>query len=887
MSDQRPNPDELLKGVQRLEKAEGRLRVFFGMSPGVGKTYAMLKAAHAKKEAGARVLVGLVETHGRAETGGLLAGLAVLPRQKYSYRGAEFEDLPLDEILRQKPEVALVDELAHTNAPGARHAKRWQDIDELLRAGIDVYTTLNVQHVESRADLVYQITGVPVRETVPDSFLTRASQIELIDLSPPELLKRLKEGKVYLGDRAERAALNFFKEEHITALRELALRLTAEKVDDELRDHRAVKGIRGTWNTNERLLIALSHSPYSARLIRATRRMAYNLEAPWIALHVDTGETLDAEDQATLEKNLALAKELGAEVVMTRDTNIPAALRRVAEERNVTQLVMGRPDRRFFRDLFSRGTILERLVGETSEIDVHVMRQERKPRYRGFRPQLPELRTGFVPYWNTFWFLSAFTAFAYAINAELGYQSVGFLFLLAVLGLSLIASRGPVLFAAAFSALVWNFFFIPPAFTFRIVSVSDIMMCLTYFAVASVSGMFTSRIRRQEQDLRQREHRANMLYELTKDLGEAKEPGEIALVGQESIRHLFKAKALVALEENGALPARALPGGESLNERDHAVAQWVFLNGRAAGWSTETLSSADCFCLPLEGRERRLGVLVLFHGRRPKLTLEQRNLLENICQHLGVAFERDFLARAAKATKLLEESERLHQTLLNSVSHELRTPLTSLVGAASALRDPRALGDPNAVRTLSEELIAAAERLNRVVENLLDMSRLESGTLRAKRELLDLGDLLSSVLARYGRLLGPVEIIASPEPVWIEGDETLLEHAILNLLLNGVKYGGGQVFAEARLRADTAELTVKDDGPGVPPEALPRLFEKFYRAPGAAPGGTGLGLSIVKSITELHGGEVRAANRDPRGAVFTIAFPRATLKLEGAMGGDL
>ncbi|RYZ96314.1 MAG: two-component sensor histidine kinase, partial [Proteobacteria bacterium] len=422
-----PNPDDLLKGVQRLEQTDGRLRVFFGMAPGVGKTFAMLKAAKEREAAGAKVLVGIVETHGRAETESLAQGLETLPRQRYEYRGTEIFDLPLDRILGLKPDLVLVDELAHSNPPGARHAKRYQDIEELLRAGIDVYTSLNVQHVESRADLVHQITGVPVRETVPDSFLTRAEQVELIDISPPELLKRLAEGKVYLGDRAERAAQNFFKIEQLTALRELALRLTAEKVDTELRDHRTMKGIKSTWNTNERLLVALSHSPYSARLVRATRRMAYNLEAPWTALYVDRGETLEPDDRATLEKNLALAKELGAEVIMTRDTDISVALKRVAEERNVTQIVMGRPDRRFFADLFSRGTILERLVRETSEIDVHVMRQDRKPRFRGFAPKIPELQTGFIPYWNTFWFLAAFTALSYAIAEAIGYQAVGFL----------------------------------------------------------------------------------------------------------------------------------------------------------------------------------------------------------------------------------------------------------------------------------------------------------------------------------------------------------------------------------------------------------------------------------------------------------------------------
>ncbi|MEK6556447.1 MAG: two-component sensor histidine kinase, partial [Bdellovibrionota bacterium] len=417
MSDYRPDADQLLSAVQKMSSGEsrGRLRVFLGMCPGVGKTYAMLKAAHEAQTRGTKVLVGVVETHGRKETEELIKSLSILPPIQIPYKGSILTEMNLDQIIREKPDLVLVDELAHTNAPGSRHIRRYQDVEELLNHGIDVFTTVNIQHIESRNDQVAQITGIKVRETVPDSFFENAGQIEVVDLSPEELLRRLKEGKVYLGERAEQAEQNFFKIEYLTALRELALRFTAERVDHNLKDQMVLKGIEGPWNTQERLLVAVSYSPYSARLIRATARKSYNLEASWVALYVDNGDNLTAEDKETLHKNLNLARELGGEVMAISDNDISRAIQKICREKNITQIIMGRPERRFFQDLFSRGTILDRFVRSTSNIDVHVIRAARKPRYRGFHLNWPEFSPGIWPYWNVLWFFAVISFGCYAV----------------------------------------------------------------------------------------------------------------------------------------------------------------------------------------------------------------------------------------------------------------------------------------------------------------------------------------------------------------------------------------------------------------------------------------------------------------------------------------
>lgn len=872
-------PEDILRVIDKdlAHAHRGRLRVFIGMCPGVGKTYAMLKAAKEQIQRGVRVAAGVIETHGRKETEELLTGLHVFSKKEFDHKGTKLVEMDLDAILDEKPGLVLVDELAHSNAPGARHSKRYQDVEELLEAGIDVYTTVNIQHVESRNDQVAQITGIRVRETVPDVFLENATQIELVDLSPEELLKRLKEGKVYLGERAEAAEKGFFREEQLTALRELALRFTAEKVDQDLNDQMILKGIDGPWNTNERLLVAVSHSPYSARLIRAARRMAYGLEAPWVALHVNTGELLNDEDQETLRKNITLARELGAEIVTISDSSVSHAIQKICSEKNVTQIVMGRPDRRFFSDLFSRGTLLDRLVRETSNFDVHVIRAERKPRFRGFHFSISP-STGFYAYYNTAWFLGGVSLIGYAALPYIGYRAIGPYYLLAILAVSTIASRGPIFFAAVVAAVAWDFFFIPPRFTFAISSFEDAMMVLSFFVTAIVGGLLTSRIKRQEQALESREERSRLLYEFVQRLAEAKSLEQIQIVVTSTVDRLFGGNCSIFMIDSARNANWDKPFGKPLAEKDLAVARWSFENGKPAGWSTATLSGSKSLCMPMRGNSGVVGVLsFLPKENQRELSTEKESFLETILSQFSIAFERFQFREAAQSAKLYEASETLHQTLLNSVSHELRTPITALIGTASALNDEKTFNDPAARVALTGELVSSAHRLDRVVENLLDLSRLQKGTLQLKREWFDAADLLSSVKATLRQEFADRSIhICRDDGLLLEGDFQLLSHALNQLILNAIKYSKPEAKIEIEFskNGDTGTISVRDEGSGIPEGSEHQIFDKFYRLPGTPAGGMGLGLTIASNIIRLHGGSIVAKNRtDTNGAIFVIELP--------------
>jgi two-component system, OmpR family, sensor histidine kinase KdpD len=877
--DNRKDPQQLLEAVQKLEAEglNGRLRVFLGMCPGVGKTYAMLKAAREQQDRGVSVVIGVVETHGRKETEELLKGLRVIPKKGSNYKGTELLEMDIDTIIKQKPQLVLVDELAHTNIPESRHNKRYQDVEEILAAGIDVYTTMNIQHIESRNDQVAQITGVSVKETVPDSFLENAEQIEVIDLSPSELLRRLKEGKVYLGDRAEKAAQNFFKEEHLTALRELALRFTAEKVDQDLQDQMTVKGIEGPWNINERLLVAVSHSPYSGRLIRATRRMAYNLEAPWIALYVNNGEALLTDDQEMLQKNLGLARELGAEVVTIADTNLAHAIQKICLDKNVTQIVMGRPDRRFLKDLIARGTLLDQLVRTTSNIDVHVIRAERAPKYKGFYLRMPEFKTNVASYYNTLWFIMAVTILSYFGEPYVGYRVIGLIYLLAILVVSSLSSRGPILAAAIMSALVWDFLFVPPQFSFMINSSEDLMTLVAFFITAFVGGVLTSKIRKQSEILEVREERALTLYEFGKSLAGAKDAKQITALLSLALKKQFVGETVALLTDKDGKFEN--PANTVVEEKDYAVGVWVFEHGKAAGWSTQTLSASRCLCMPMAGNSGTVGVLFIYPNKKQKsLSLEQESFFESVINQAAIAIERLRFSDAAQATKIYEASEKLHQTLLNSISHEMRTPLTVILGSATVLDDDSTPKDARDVKAIAGELIQASDRLNRVIENLLDMSRLSSGVLALKLEWYDLADLINTTIKKLKKNLAGHKMtvqIADQIPL-AHIDVRLFEHALSNLLLNAAIHTRRDTEISIIVRQPssfTIEIIVADRGGGLPKEDLNKIFEKFYRVPGTPTGGTGLGLSIAKSIVEAHSGHIRAENREGGGAEFIIDIP--------------
>ena len=882
MDEKRTDADRLLRSIEREQRKQkhGLLRIFFGMCPGVGKTYSMLQAAQEKRRGGVDVVVGLVETHGRQETQNVLQGLEVLPRKKIAYRGKTFEELDIEAVLARKPKLVLVDELAHTNIPGSRHTKRYHDVKEVLEAGIDVFTTMNVQHLESRVDLVKQITGVSVQETVPDSFFELADQIELVDLPPTELLKRLKEGKVYLGDMAQRAVEGFFQEEHLLALRELALRFTAELVEGELHDQMLRKQISGPWHTREKLMVAISHSPYSKRLIRATRRKAFSLEASWIALHIDSGEMLGEEDRAMLRKNLDMARELGGELVTVRDGDVPSAIRRIAEERNVTQIIMGRPDRRLLRDLFSGGTILDKLVRETSEIDIHVLRQVRKPRLKKFRVRfpLPAPLEDFASYSNTFWVIGVVSTIGYGLEPIIKYEAVGFLLLLTVIAIAAFVRRGPAFFAAFLSALVWNYFFIPPKFTFYIKEFADVMMNVAYFSVAIAASHLTAKIRRQAEELKKRAQQSNLLYDFSGELATAKDPDTIGAVTGQFVERTLGGTCRItlghsgqALKECGYYESAFQP-----DEKHLAVATWVLQNAKRAGLGTETLAGSEVFCLPIKGSQGVLGVL-LFYPMRQSISLEEESLLQSVCSSVAISMERMQLQKEAESLRIVEESEKLYQTILDSVSHELRTPITAIMGAATALVDSKTAANEANRKPLTDEIIRGTQRLNHVVENLLDTSRMSTGKLNLKKELVDLSESVEAFVGDWKRREQvTVAVKTDCREVYAAIDTSMLRNALENLLHNAVKSSpGGELTVTVKPGdSQTASIEIADEGQGIPAGELDRVFKRFYRAPGAPTGGMGLGLSIVKGIIEAHGGTVEARNRKDRsGTVFHISLP--------------
>ncbi|MCX6825778.1 MAG: sensor histidine kinase KdpD [candidate division Zixibacteria bacterium] len=877
----RPNPDELLAAIRKDESKShsGRLRIFFGMAAGVGKTYAMLKAAQDRLKEGVDMVIGTVDTHHRAETEMLLAGLPLIPRKRITYKDTALEEMDIDAILARRPQLVLVDELAHSNIPGSRHPKRWHDVVELLDAGIDVYTTINVQHIESRKESIESVVDIKIRETVPDSILERAYQIILIDIAPAELLKRLSEGKVYLGDLAEAAARNFFKEDRLTALREIALRLTAEKVDNQLQDMITVRESDTVWKATERLMVAVSHSPYSEGLIRATRRLAFGMEAPWIGVHVDTGIALSDQDKATLAKNLSLVRELGGEVVSTADLDIAQALRRIARQRNVTQLIVGRPGRRQFRDLLHGGTILDRLVRESESFDVHVLRQETKRSAVSKDHLKIEYKSGMSIYGLVISAVAVVALIDSLLLPLIGYRAVGFIFLLTVLVMGMLVSIGPILVAAVMSALIWDFLFIPPYGTFRILAPEDIAMCGAYLFVAIATGTLTNRIRKRERMLRLREERTQVLYDIVRTMAASHNRQEFMSLTAEKLGAILDGKcSIAASNQDGRLERKIFPFREwSQIDREWAVAQWAFEHGKQAGWSTDTLPSADGIYIPLRGTSETVGILAYHPQGKVRLLQEEENLLSTVARQLAISLERELLQERSQQAERLAESEKLYQTILNSVSHEIRTPLTAIIGFTSALQSDQLSANTESRRQILGELSDNAERLNNVVTNLLDLSRLNSGMLSLKKDWHDINDLIAVVLGELQKTLSDHPIItrsAESLPL-IQIDFNLFKQALINLLSNAAAYtpSGTTIELEITVTGGAVTLKIIDNGPGIPSEFLPYLFDKFYRVPGTPSGGTGIGLAIAKAIVEMHGGIIEVVNIPKGGACFSIKLP--------------
>ncbi|MCI0709624.1 MAG: sensor histidine kinase KdpD [Chloroflexi bacterium] len=885
MNEYRPDPDSLLAAVQKdaARQQRGKLKIFFGMAAGVGKTYAMLETARERQAEGVDVVVGYIETHGREETEGLLAGLEVIPRQTLSYRGTQLEEMDLDAVLARHPELVLVDELAHTNAPGVRHAKRFQDIIELLEADIDVWTTVNVQHFESRADAVRQITGITVHERVPDSILDLADEIELIDLSPEDLRKRLAEGKVYTPERVEVAANNFFRTGNLTALREMALRLTAEHVDHKLQDYMQLKHIAGPWKSRERLMVAVGPSPFSEQLIRWTRRMAYNLEAPWIGVYVETQQVLTPAARERLAHNLDLVRSLGGEIVTAAGENIVDSLLHAAKQRNVTQIVIGKPRQNSLQRFFPGSSMVDRLIRTSGDIDIYVVTGDKPESEQSPDRMLTsaERHSTWPQYAMALLIVGIVTGLdllAGTIWPWVGYQAVGLTELLAVLLIAVYLGRGPALLAAAASAISWNFLFIEPRLTFEVSQVQDTIVLILYFAIALFTGNLTARIRRQERQARAHAERTMALYTLAHDTASAVTMEDVLQTTVTQIGRIFDAQVTVILTDGLELARQSHRCSTlQIDEKDYAVALWTYHNRKSAGLFTDTLPLASAQYFPLLTPDRTVGVIGIRTRDKTRLTFEQEVLLQTFISQVALVIEREMLDEAAAQSAMLHESERLYTTLLNSISHELRTPIAAITGAASSLLDSRTITNEISRHELVEDIQAAAGRLNRLVENLLDMSRLESGRLELKRDWCDAGDIIGVAVQRMWKCFEerPLHIHVPSDLPLIRADFVLIEQVIVNLLDNACNYTapGTEVIVEAFMAKDSLHIVISDTGPGIPPDDLERIFNKFYRVPGTATGGTGLGLSICRGLVEAHGGKLTAQNIPEGGLRFVVQLP--------------
>ncbi len=883
-SENRPSPDALLEHAER--EGRGRLRIFLGAAPGVGKTYEMLMAGRARRADGIDVVIGVVETHGRKETQALVDGYEVIPRRLVDYRGQTLDEMNIDAILKRRPALVLVDELAHTNAPGSRHPKRYLDVQEILAQGIDVYTTLNIQHVESLNDVVAQITRVRVRETVPDSIIDEADDIEIIDLTPDDLIKRLQDGKVYFPNTAQRAIENYFSPGNLTALRELALRRTAQRVDEQLLNHMQSHAIPGPWAAGERVLVCVDSQPGGAARIRYARRLADRLRAPWTALHVDTPRLagLSEEDKDRLARNLRLAEQLGAEIATIPGQNVAQDIVRHATANNFTHIVIGRPTRSRWRELIE-GSLTYDLIRNAGDISVHVISGAERD------GDAPSARVKAAPEQKPFqiWpylFSTAYVAGALAVSSILDQfldvRNLASVLLLAVLTAAVTFGLWPALYACFLSALAFNFFFLEPRYTLTIRDPESIVAFAVFLVVAVIASNLTARVQRQAVAARSRARATEDIYSFSKKLAGAGTLDDVLWATAFQIASMLKVRVVLLLPESGTITVKAgYPPDDTLAEADIAAARWAWEHNRAAGRGADTLPGAKRLYLPLRTGRTAIGVVGLDNDKQgPLLTPEQQRLLDALADQAAVAIERVQLVADVDRARLAAEADRLRSALLTSISHDLKTPLAAILGAAGTLKEfAPALPEKDRAELLST-VVSESERLNRFIANLLDMTRIESGAMEPNHAFHYLGDVVGSALNRAQKITAEhtIETDIPADLPMLRLDPVLFEQALFNLLDNAAKYAspGSTIRLQAWVDNGSVILQVMDEGPGIPPDDLERIFDTFYRVRkrDQVRAGTGLGLSISRGFIEAMGGTISAANRTDRpGAIFTIRMP--------------
>ena len=884
----RPSPDALLQAARREEGGRGRLKIFLGAAPGVGKTYEMLTVGRARLKAGADVVVGVVETHGRAETEALVEGFEVVGRRPVAYHGAALDEMDLDAILARQPALALVDELAHTNAPGSRHPKRYQDVEELLDAGIDVYTTLNIQHVESLNDVVAQITRIRVRETVPDGVLDRADDIEVVDLNPDDLIQRLRDGKVYVKGNAERALKHYFSRGNLTALRELALRRTADRVDDELLSHMRANAIAGPWGAGERVLVCVSEDPRSAGLVRHAKRLADRLHAPWTAITVEGPRSLSLDEAARdrIADTLRLADRLGGDAV-----TLPGG-RRVADDilayarsTNVNHIILGKADRSKLFELLN-GSVVHDIVRHSGNISIHVITGEAAkadpvpPKTVATAPAKPPFAP--VPYVVGVLATAVALGLALLVEPYLGVENADLILLTAIVAVAVRFGLGPSLAVVVIASLSYNFFFLPPVYTLTIADPTNVAAFLLFTVVAVAVSNLASRSRREAVVSHGRARATERLYGFSRKLSGCGTLDDVLWATSAQVAAMLRVRVVVLLPDQGAVSVRAgFPPEDTLDAADLGAAKWAFDNERPAGRGADTLPGAKRLFLPMRTGRGIVGVIGLdADGTGPILSPEDRRLFDALADMAALAVERVRLVEDLDRAERAAETDRLRQALLTSISHDLRTPLSSVLGAATTLRDLDEALPRDAKAELLATIIAESERLNRFIVNLLDMTRLEAGAVAASLTPQDVGETVDTALRRLGSILAGHQVgldLPATLPA-LRLDPVLFEQVLVNLLDNAAKYApeGSTVTVRGAVEPGQVRLQILDEGDGVPVADVERVFDKFYRVrkSDSVRAGTGLGLAIARGFIEAMGGTLTAGNRHDRlGAVFTIILP--------------
>jgi len=883
--DNRPDPDELLASLTNEEEKSrrGKLKIFFGMCAGVGKTYTMLQTAQAEKLKGNDIIIGYVETHNRKETAELVEGFEIISRKSYEYKTTSVQDMDLDAIIARKPQIVLVDELAHTNAPGSRHTKRFQDVQEILENGINVYTTLNVQHLESRSETVAQITGIIVRETLPDEIFESADEVEVVDLTPDELLQRLSEGKVYAPERSKEAVLNFFRKGNITALREMALRIVADRVDKQLHDYMQNKRIRGPWKTGLHLLVAIDYRLQSTRLLRWAKNLSYSMGANIQAIYIETSHKLTIKENDQLDKNINLAKQLGIKFRIITNFDIVKAIVDFAQKENVTHIIVGKPRVRNVLSMLRLSNFLNKLIRYSGNIDVYILGADShsKDRFKE-KVSFPSFTSNLSQYLSTALFVFFAAMAFYLVKDLVGYQVISFGLLFLVSILALFYGTGPILLAATLSALIWDYFFIPPQFTLHIQQPVDVLMLIMFFIIALLNGILTSRVRNQEKKIRIREERTHALYQLTRELSMASGFDEVSKTATRNIQKYFSLECSIILKNE--LNILDDPEHEEtkikFTDNDMSVAAWVFKNSLKAGKYTDTLPSGSYTFYPLIGINENMGVIAVQHNR--VFTQGEEEFWEAFISQISGKLEREYLRSAAKNAFILNESDKLYKTLFNSISHELRIPVATIMGASDSLLN--ADFDKKTYGRLCREIFTASERLNRLIENLLNMSRLETGRIKPHLDWHDVRDLINKVtetLKNELQCFNLYVVIPEDMPV-VKIDFGLMEQVLHNLVFNSTQYSPHNTSIRIKTYYDKPFLYIEvmDRGPGFPPKEIPFVFNKFYRIDGSRAGGTGLGLSIVKGFVEAHNGTVSIENRQNGGSRITVKIPSYTPDLD-------